>query len=179
MKKFLQFKEKIESSIIYKVLRVLLYVLVVLLLIVIIVQKVSKNNVSLGGFRVFMIVSGSMKGEYDIGDILVSKEVDIDDINIGDNVTYLGKEKSLKGLIVTHKVIEKEVKDGKVIFTTKGIANNEKDPSIEYSQIYGKVIYKTFILSLLGKLMIVGIIVSIELVSSMFNSDNEKEENGR
>ena len=190
MKKFKEFKEKVENNIVYKILRCLMYILVVLLLIVIIVQKVTKNNLSVGGVRVFMIVSESMKGEYDIGDILISKEVKEEDIKVGDNVTYLGKEKNLKGLIVTHKVIEVgNEENGEKYYVTKGIANQISDPKIHYNQIYGKVIYKTFILSILGKLMskqisyyilfiVVGVIISIEIVSSMFDSDNEKEENG-
>lgn len=189
MKKLKQFKEKIENNIIFKILKAIMYIIVVLLLIVIIVQKVTKNKLSVGGFGVYMIVSESMKGEYEIGDILVSKHADADDIKVGDNVTYLGKKGTLKGLIVTHKVIEKEERDGKVYFTTKGIANQIADPEISYDQVYGKVIYKTFILSFLGKLMskqisyyilffAVGIVISIEIVSSMFNSDDEKEGNG-
>ena len=93
MEKFRQFRQKIEDNIIYKVIRSILYAFVALLLVVIIVQRVSNNNLSIGGFRVFMIVSESMKGEYDIGDILVSKNVSADKIEIGDNVTYLGEEK--------------------------------------------------------------------------------------
>ena len=140
MKKLKEFKEKIENNIIFKIIKALLYIFVIMILFIIIVQKVSKNNLSIGGFRIFIVASESMKGEYDIGDVLISKSVKEDEINVGDNVTYLGKAKNFEGIIVTHKVMNKEKRDGKTYFITKGLANNIEDPEIEYSQIYGKVI---------------------------------------
>ena len=185
VKRLKKIKNKLEENIFYKILRFILYAFVVLLLLVIIVQRVSNNDLSVSGYRIFMVVSGSMKGEYDIGDILVSKAVSEDEIKVGDNVTYLGKEGSLQGLIVTHKVIKINEEEGKKKFTTQGIANIIADPEIEYDQIYGKVIYKTMILSLFGKIMlnriwgyilfiVVGIIVSIEIVSSIFSHDEDE-----
>ena len=44
-------------------------------------------------------------------------------------------------------------KDNKNYFVTKGIANQIEDPEIEASSIYGKVIYKTVILSFISHLM--------------------------
>ena len=187
MGKFNKLREKIEDSIIYKVIRSILYAFVALLLIVIVVQRVSNNNLSIGGFRVFMIVSESMKGEYDIGDILISKKVDEKDIKVGDNVTYLGEEKELKGLVITHKVVNKYEKNGEMIFVTKGLANEIEDPEIKYEQIYGKVIYKTCILSVIAKMMnnkltyyilfsMIALIMSIEITSAIFEARREAKE---
>ena len=187
MGKFNKLREKIEDSIIYKVIRSILYAFVALLLIVIVVQRVSNNNLSMGGIRVFMIVSESMKGEYDIGDILISRKVDEKDIKVGDNVTYLGEEKELKGLVITHKVVNKYEKNGEMIFVTKGLANEIEDPEIKYEQIYGKVIYKTCILSVIAKMMnnkltyyilfsMIALIMSIEITSAIFEARREAKE---
>ena len=187
MKKLRQFKDKIMDNIIVKILRWIIYVVVALLLIIIVVQKVTNNNLSVGGFRVFMIVSESMKGEYDIGDILILKSADVDDINVGDNVTYLGEKSGMKGLIITHKVVEKKEENGEVYFTTRGIANDVEDPVIRYDQIYGKVVYKTVILSMIAKLMnnqityyilftVVALIISIEIASSLVDAKYDSEE---
>lgn len=187
MGKFSRIREKIENNIVYKVIRSILYAFVALLLIVIVVQRVSNNNLSIGGFRVFMIVSESMKGEYDIGDILISKKVDAIDIKVGDNVTYLGEEAELKGLIITHKVMKKYGKDGKTYFVTKGLANEIEDPEIEYEQIYGKVVYKSIILSIIAKMMnnkltyyilfsMIALIMSIEITSAIFEARREVKE---
>ena len=187
MKKLKQLRERINNNIFVKIGKAFLYILVVMLLVVIIVQKVSNNTISVGGVRVFMVVSESMKDEYNIGDILISKHVNEDEINVGDNVTYLGEKSNLKGLIITHKVIKRDEREGKVYFVTKGIANVAEDPEITYDQIYGKVVYRTVFLSLIAKLMnnqlsyyllfiIVGVIISIDIVSAMFDSDDEEEE---
>ena len=187
MKKIRDFRDKIEKNIIFKIGKVLLYILVVMLLFVIIVQKVTNNNLAIGGYRVFMVASGSMKPEYVVGDVLFSKTETASNINIGDNVTYKGEKGNLKGMIITHKVIEKEEREGKVYYVTKGLANNAKDPEITYEQIYGKVAYKTVVLSLIGRVMskpwsyyvlctIVALIVSIEAVSNIFASKREEDD---
>ena len=186
MNKLVSIKTKIENNIFFKIARALLYAFVTLLLIIIVVQKVTNNNLSIGGFRVFMIISQSMEDEYEIGDILVSKKVPAEEINIGDNVTYLGDKISLKGLIITHKVVEKREEGQDVYFVTRGLANTISDPEIRYDKIYGKVIYKTIFLSFLAKLMnnqlsyyilftLVALIISIEIVSALFMPDDEKE----
>lgn len=190
MKKLLSFRDKIENSIIFKIFKYILYVLVVLLLVVTVVQKVSNNSLSVGGYRMFMIVTGSMEPEYMVGDILISKVTSEDKIKIGDDLTYMGKESSVKDKVITHRLIKIEEKNGKKIFTTKGIANQFEDPSITYDQIYGKVVYKTIILSTLAKLMsstvsyylvfiVIALIFSIEVVSiifSKYDDDDEDEE---
>ena len=190
MKKLREIKTKIEDNIVFKMVKGVLYAFVGLLLLVIIVQKVTNNSLSIGGFRVFMIISESMKDEYEIGDILISQKVPAEEINIGDNVTYLGEERSLQGLIVTHKVIEKRQEGMDYKYVTKGLANEISDPEIRYDQIYGKVIYKTILLRFIAKLMnnqlsyyllftLIALIISIEFVSSWFDSKEEKEEDGR
>lgn len=177
------FKEKFENNIFVKAIKILLFIVMALLLLVVGIQKFSNNDMSFFGVRVFMVVSGSMEEEYHVGDILVSKAVKEEDINVGDNITYRGQKSSLNGLIVTHKVIQKEERDGVTYFTTKGLANTIPDPEITYNQIYGKIIYRTKLLSTFGKLMnnrisyyilfmTIGVVISIEIISSMFNKDD-------
>ncbi len=189
MKKLMSFKTKIEENIIFKIVRAVLYAFVGLLLFVIIVQKVTHNNLSIGGIRIFMIISQSMEGEYEVGDILVAKKVPVEEINIGDNVTYLGEKMQLNGLIITHKVVEKRQVGEDTFFVTRGLANNISDPEIRYDQIYGKVVYKTVLLSFIAKLMnnqlsyyilftLVALIISIEIVSSLFRADDKEEVGG-
>ena len=186
MKKIRQIREKLHNNIFLKILRILIYAFVGLLLFVIIVQKFSNNSLSVGGFRIFTVVSGSMVPEYQIGDILLSKKVDADNIDIGDNVTYVGRTSSLNDIIITHKVIKKDIRNGDYYYVTKGVANIVADPEISYEQIYGKVVYKTAILSIFGKFMnnrvvyyltfmAIAFIISIETISSMFSTRDEDD----
>jgi len=186
MKKVKKVKEKFENNIFVRIFKTILFIIMGILLLVVGIQKLSNNDMSFFGYRIFMVVSGSMVPEYNVGDILVSKTVKIEEINIGDNVTYRGQKSSLNGLIITHKVIEKEKRDNITYFVTKGSANIIPDPEITYEQIYGKVVYKTKILSQFGKLMnnrisyyilfiSIGFVISIEIISSMFNKDDDDE----
>ena len=191
MGNILKLKEKVEKSIFVKIAKVLLYILVILLLTVTVVQKASNNSLSLGGYRLFMIISKSMEDEYSVGDILVSKTVKESDLKVGDNITYLGKSGDMKGLIITHQLIKIEEENGVKYYTTKGIANDVADPRIKYDQIYGKIVYKTIILSFLGEFMtkplayyllfiIIALAFCIEVVSYIFSrykdDDDEDEE---
>ena len=179
---------KTKLKLMYKILKAVVTGFLVIMLLVILVQRVSKNNLAIGGIRIFNIVSESMTPKYEIGDILISKKVDPKDIKIGDSVTYMGKEDSLKGLVVTHGVIEKRQEDGKYYFITKGLANLFEDPEISEDDIFGKVVYKTTIFSFFGRLMnnivvyyglfvVVGLYFSYQIVSGFFIKDEEIDEN--
>ena len=121
--------------------------------IIIVVQKVTNNEESFLGFRIFRVQTGSMIPKYQIGDVILVREVDTDKIKIGDDVTYEGKTGSMNGLLVTHRVIDIEEVDGKRIFHTQGIANNLEDPLVGEDQINGVVQTKMYILSLICVLL--------------------------
>lgn len=170
-------------------IKTIITLVLILMLAVILVQRFSSNNFSVGGIRVFTIISNSMLPYYEAGDILILKEENPSNIKIDDNVTYIGKTGQVKGLVVTHKVIDKREEDGKYYFTTKGTNNEIADPEIDESQIYGKVVYKTVLLSALCKIMLkpagyyilfmlVALVVSYQIVSTIFNKDEEDDMNG-
>ncbi len=168
------------------IIKSILYVIVVAILLVIIVQKVSNNNVAIGGIRIFTIVTGSMEPVYNIGDILVSAKTDPANIKVGDNVTYLGSKGDLKDLIITHQIVNVSHDDNGYHFVTKGVNNEIADPGIDANQIYGKVIYKTILLSFVCKIMnniiayfsifaFVALLVSYQIVRYIYDKG---EENG-
>ena len=133
---------------IYKVLKYVLIVFVILVISIIAIQKISNNKLTLGGISIYTIISGSMVPEYEIGDMIVAKNASKEDLKVGDDVVYMGSSGDFNGKIVTHRIISMSEKE----LRTKGIANDIADPSIRYEQVYGKVIYKTLLLSALSKL---------------------------
>lgn len=145
-------KENKALKIIGNILYTISFILVLLILIVVLIQRFSDNNVAIAGIRIFNVATGSMEPKYNVGDVLISKEVDPSEIEIGDDITYEGEKGSFDGKIVTHQVIEKKEENGKYTFVTKGIANNEADPEISENQVYGKVIYKSVILSFISNI---------------------------
>jgi signal peptidase len=170
-----------------KVLKGIVTVFLVIVLLLVIFQKVTNNKIAVGNIYIFEVASASMAPEYKVGDVIVVKKADANEINVGDDVTYLGKESNLSGLIVTHRVISEREENGVKYFTTKGIANNIEDPEIEYNDIYGKVSYHTIIFSFVGRLMTnivvyyllfiaVGVSFAYEVVSSFIIKDEDDEE---
>ena len=124
----------------------------ILLVAVLALQRFSNNEIAIGGIRIFSVATESMVPKYKVGDVLIVKEVDPDTLEVGDDITYLGEVDSFAGRVVTHQIIDiEETTEGK-IYHTKGIANEIEDPTIDGDQIYGKVIYKCILISLLTKL---------------------------
>ncbi len=128
-------------------MKIMVWVVAILVVLVIAIQRLFNNQVSLGSYRMFTVVTGSMLPEYQIYDVIIVKEQNPSIIEKGDDVAYLGKKDDYNGKIITHRVINKRYENGKYYFITQGIANNAADPEIEESQLYGTVIYKPYILT--------------------------------
>ena len=111
------------------------------------VQKVTNNAESFLGFRIFRVQTGSMIPKYQIGDVILVKETEPENIEIGDDITYQGETGAVSGILVTHRVIDIEEVDGKRVFHTQGIANYAEDPVVNEDQINGVVQSKMYILS--------------------------------
>lgn len=134
----------------YNTIKAIFITIVVLYVLVLVIQKVS-NNSSILGYRVFTIATSSMEPEYKVGDVILVHEEDYSNIEVGDDVTYMGKVADFKDRIVTHRVIEMD-KEKKTLIT-KGIANEEQDPQIDSTQLFGKVSYRFIFISLLTHLI--------------------------
>lgn len=140
-------------KIIWKVIEKIVMIAIVLISAIIITQNVSKNEQAFLGFRIYRVLTGSMIPKYQVGDVILVKEKDINKIKIGDDVTYHGTSGAMKGKLVTHQVIDiQESEEGK-IFHTKGIANLSEDPVIKGEQITGVVQCKMYIVTALCSLL--------------------------
>lgn len=94
-----------------------------------------------------------MVPKYNIGDVLVVKSIEPQNIKVGDDIAYIGQESTFNQKIVTHQVIKIDYENGEYIFHTKGIANILEDPLVHQNQVFGKVVYKIWILSLISKIL--------------------------
>ena len=154
LKKIKKIKKNKALKIIGNILYFILFLIVVLMLIIVIIQRTSNNSISIGGYRIFAVATGSMVPKYEVGDVIISKEIEPSEIKVGDTVVYKGEVGGFKDKFVTHQIqsINKQ-EDGTYKFTTKGISNIEADPEISETQVYGKIIYKVKTLSLISKLI--------------------------
>lgn len=134
-------------------LKVLVWIAVILIVLLIAIQRLFNNRVSLGSYRMFTIVTGSMLPEYEIYDVIIVKETSPEEIQVGDDVAYLGDEGDYDNKIITHRITKKRVENGQYYFTTQGMANQVADPEISADQIYGKVVYRPQVLTRLSHIL--------------------------
>lgn len=153
IKKIQKMKDNKILKIIYNIIYAIIFIFILLILIIAVLQRTSNNEISLGGYRIFVVATGSMVPKYNVGDVLLSKEIAPEEIKVGDDIVYTGKEGSFKDKVVTHQVIfiEKDGENYRII--TKGIANTGEDPEITQNEVMGKVKCKLGVLTFLQKMI--------------------------
>lgn len=95
---------------------------------------------SLGLFPIFpsVIISGSMRPYFQVGDIALVYKVKPETLRVGDVVCYRGES-----LPVLHRIIEIREERGERLLVTKGDANRVPDPApVAMEQVKGKVVGK-------------------------------------
>ena len=135
-----------------QIIHILLIVILIVLFAFAVVQMMSNNEKGIGGIKIFTVISWSMIPVYDIGDVLIVKEVTPEQIKVDDDIVYKGENGSLKNKTITHRVVSIEQQDdGDYEIITKGVANRAQDPAINQTQVYGKVIGHTSIVNFILK----------------------------
>ena len=170
-----------------KIVKFILTAILIFILLIVLFQKVTDSKLTIGNIYIFQVATSSMYPEYKVGDVIIVKKTDPKNINVGDDVTYLGTASSVKDLRITHRIINKREENNKYYFTTKGIANEVEDPEISEDNIFGKVVYHTIIFSFLGRLMTniivyyvlfitVGVSVSYDIITTYFFKKDDVDE---
>ncbi len=136
-----------------KVRRIITYIIIIPLLlynIVLILQAVIKpqKTPSIFGIKTYVIVSGSMMPNLNIGDIAIIKEEKTENLKKGDIISFRrGK------LVITHRIENVIITDGNREYVTKGDNNNVQDNEmVKEKEIEGKLIAK---IPYLGKLTLI------------------------
>ena len=140
-------------------------------MVVTMVARINGKTPSFFGYSVFRVSSGSMSPAYEIGDVIIVKEVDPMTLNVGDVCTYNGTSGEFAGKIVTHRVIKAPFdENGAYYIQTKGDANVIEDPKISVNDVLGKVETKIGFLRVLYNFFITpwGLIAVILLIIAAF-----------
>lgn len=138
----------------WNIVQIMMVIIVIILLTFAVVQKSSDNRGSIAGIKIFTVISGSMIPVYDIGDILVVKEISPENLKVGDDIVYKGEKSYYRNKTITHRVISIHKKeDGNYGIVTKGVANRAQDPEINQTQVLGKVIFDISIISFILKII--------------------------
>ena len=174
-------------KILFKTVKIFFFMFIILFMLTVYLQRFSNNEFSLFSYRIFNVVTASMEPKYNVGDVLLSKEVDPSTIKVGDAISYRGRTGDVYGKIITHQVINIEQNTrGEYLFRARGIQNIIEDPTIYENQIIGIVKYKIRSLSFLYKIIstkvgfyiciivpLVGII-GYEIAITLFNIEDKK-----
>ncbi|MFC5177477.1 signal peptidase I [Nocardioides taihuensis] len=76
------------------------------------------------GYQRYVITGSSMTGTIDLGSVVFSEVVPVDELEVGDVITYLPPPESGVDDLVTHRIVSI---DGDV-YRTQGDANSDPDP---------------------------------------------------
>ncbi len=88
-------------------------------------------GVKILGIQMFTVLSGSMEPEYPTGSLIYVKEVETDELQEGDVITFMLSETTT----ATHRIIEVvDDGDGTLSFKTKGDANEIEDAKPVYEE---------------------------------------------
>ena len=167
-----------------KITKIIINIIVIVLLyniILILISCVNKiDNISLFGFKAYIITTDSMKPSINKEDEEIVKKEKEDKLNIGDVITFKKDNK-----VITHRITNIEEQDGKKIYTTKGDNNNLEDhEKIDYSIIEGKNILTIpklgYVVNILENQIVFLFIVLVLLILIFFKiRKQEKMENRR
>lgn len=93
------------------------------------------------GATPYTVLTGSMRPELPPGTLVVVRPVGMDDISVGDTITY--QLRSREPAVVTHRVVGSGVRaDGTAVLTTRGDANQVADARpVRQEQVRGRVWY--------------------------------------
>lgn len=96
------------------------------------VNTFDQNTRNLFGYKFFVVQTDSMAAtDFDAGDIVISKEVDITTLKEGDIITFVSQSSHNYGETVTHKIRKVTTdKDGSLAFVTYGTTTNTDDEAL-------------------------------------------------
>jgi signal peptidase len=118
---------------------VLLVFIILTGVVVTVISLNSENGIpTINGNIPLSVQSESMKDTLNKGDLIIDKKVDVEDLKVGDIISFLTKEQD-KTVIVTHRIIEIKEEGGYKSFITKGDNNPLADENdVTFVNVIGK-----------------------------------------
>ena len=107
--------------------------------------RATKGDYTAPVFNAYVVLSGSMLPTIQIKDVVVTKKIPEEKLQINDVITFISPDERFGGISVTHRIIDKIYDESKGIYTyrTKGDNNNIADSVlVPNDNILGKVIFK-------------------------------------
>lgn len=116
-------------------------IITTVLMVLVVIGAVLLVGVRLIGFNVFTVLSGSMEPTYHTGSVIYVKDVDYQELEPGDVITFMLSEDT----IATHRIVEviPDEDDPTVLrYRTKGDANEAEDGGlVHYKNVIGTPVF--------------------------------------
>lgn len=107
--------------------------------------RAAKGDYTAPIFNAYVVLSGSMLPTIQVKDVVVTKKIPEDKLEIGDVITFISPDERFGGISITHRIIDKvyDEKQGIYTYRTQGDNNNVADSvPVPNGNILGKVILK-------------------------------------
>lgn len=133
MKKTLEILKKVF------VIMLIVFTVGIMLFTVISVNTFNRDDRTIFGYKAYIVLSDSMKGKFESGDLVLSKAIDINkpkdqkvlkSLKAGDIISFTSQNTDSYGQTVTHKIREVRETDGVRAFVTYGIATDTNDEAL-------------------------------------------------
>ena len=121
MKKALNIAGKVVTGL------VLAFTVFVMIFTIISVNTVGKKEASFLGYKPNIVLSDSMQDTFAVGDLEISKKVDVNTLEAGDIITFKSIDPVNYGSVVTHKIREITTYEGEPAFVTYGTTTGVDD----------------------------------------------------
>ena len=177
-------KRQLRKKKIKKITRIVACMILIPILVYnisLIMQSIINPNKtpSFFGIKTYVIISGSMKPDYNIGDVVVAKNTNANSLKEGDVISFRQGQ-----IIVTHRIIKVE-NSNKLVFKTKGDNNNSEDSGeVTANLIEGKVLFKVpwignIALFFRGKIAIIVLLITYYIIATRANNKDKRKSRRR
>lgn len=132
-------------------------------------------GVRIFGLTPYTVLSGSMEPSYHVGSLIYVRQIDPDELRVGDPVTYMIEG----GTVVTHRIVEVITDDNdptSLSFRTKGDNNDTPDGDpISANNVIGKPVFTVpligyvavFVQNPPGSYFVIGILAALLILAFM------------
>lgn len=133
---------KIFKKITSALATIIFIICLVLLALVMVTPKDAAGNkrVNVAGYSIMTVMTGSMEPAYQVGDIIVIRKTNENELQVKDVITFISTDEELNGQPITHRIIDITEENGQKKFETKGDNNRIADETpVTSDRILGKV----------------------------------------
>jgi signal peptidase len=112
-----------------------LFILICLLIVFFsLYQRSMQRDVSIAGISSYIILSDSMKPLFQAGDLIITQQIESDDLKVGDVITFQSRDPLTFGENITHEIYDIYFEDGQTLITTRGINLDSNDQTPVYAE---------------------------------------------